>query len=64
MSWHGLGDFFHMGGYGFYVWGSFLATAALVAGEIAVLRQRGRSALRRARLAAEFGKEGSDENEA
>ncbi|HZE92187.1 MAG TPA: heme exporter protein CcmD [Rhizobacter sp.] len=29
MSWNSTADFFHMGGYGLYVWGSY-AVAALV----------------------------------
>jgi heme exporter protein D len=64
MIWHGWSDFVHMGGYGFYVWGSFLVTAVLVAAETGLLRQRGRNALKRARLAAKFSKERADENEA
>ena len=36
-----LGDFLEMGGYGFYVWGSYLAAAALLGIEIvAVLARR------------------------
>ena len=30
VHWTSLSDFFAMGGYGFYVWGSFLATALLL----------------------------------
>ena len=26
MSWNSWGDFFHMGGYGLYVWGSYGVT--------------------------------------
>ena len=36
-----------MGGYGFYVWGSYLVTAACIAGEILFLRARRREALQR-----------------
>ena len=42
------GDFFAMGGYGFYVWGSYLVTAALLAVEIVVVRARLRNARRTA----------------
>ena len=43
-----LGDFLAMGGYGFYVWGSYLAAAVLLGIEIvAVLARR-----KTARLAA------------
>ena len=38
-----------MGGYGFYVWGSFLVTAACIAGEVVFLRARRSAALRTVR---------------
>lgn len=34
MQWHSVSEFIHMGGYGLYVWGSFGATALVVAAEI------------------------------
>jgi heme exporter protein D len=37
MSWASWGDFFHMGGYGFYVWGSYAVTFAALFVEITVL---------------------------
>jgi heme exporter protein D len=43
-------EFFAMGGYAFYVWGSYAATAALVAAEVLALRARRRTALEEARL--------------
>ena len=46
-----LGDFFAMGGYGFYVWGSYLVTAALIVVEIVAARAR----LRNARRIADAG---------
>ena len=46
MNWASAADFFAMGGYGFYVWGSYLATAACLAGEVLFLRARRREALR------------------
>ena len=30
MQWHSVGEFFAMGGYAFYVWGSFGACAVLM----------------------------------
>src|SRR5690606_12503359 len=45
MSWGGWSEFWAMGGYAFYVWGSYAVTAALVAAELALLRARRRSAL-------------------
>ncbi len=37
-----VAEFFHMGGYGFYVWGSYGVTALFMIGEIImVLRNKG-----------------------
>jgi heme exporter protein D len=47
--WASWSDFFAMGGYGLYVWGSYLVTFALMAVEVAALRRRGRGALENAR---------------
>jgi heme exporter protein D len=44
LIWNSWNDFIAMGGYGFYVWGSYLVTAGLVAGELIVLGQRRRRA--------------------
>lgn len=39
--WNSFGDFLHMGGYGFYVWGSFGVTALIMIVEpIIVARNR------------------------
>ena len=38
-----------MGGYGFYVWGSYLVTAACIAGEIVFLHARRKEALQQVR---------------
>ena len=46
MTWASAADFFAMGGYGLYVWGSFGVTAACIALEIVLLRARRRAALR------------------
>jgi len=43
--WNSWSDFFAMGGYGFYVWGSYAVTAALMAAEIVAVRRRRRAAL-------------------
>lgn len=55
MNWNSWSDFFHMGGYAFYVWGSYGLVALLVAGEIALLRLHRRQALEQARRTAKFG---------
>lgn len=49
MNWASAADFFAMGGYGFYVWGSFVITLACIAGEILFLRARRSAALRMVR---------------
>jgi len=49
VNWASTSDFFAMGGYGFYVWGSFLVTAACIAGEVVFLRARRSAALRTVR---------------
>jgi heme exporter protein D len=35
-----VGEFFAMGGYAFYVWGSYAVTAAALAAEIVLLARR------------------------
>ncbi|MDE3010967.1 MAG: heme exporter protein CcmD [Pseudomonadota bacterium] len=40
MHWNSLQDFFAMGGYAFFVWSSVLVTAAALALELWLLRQR------------------------
>jgi heme exporter protein D len=49
MNWASASDFLAMGGSGFYVWGSFLVTAACLATEPLLLRSRRRQALARVR---------------
>ncbi len=46
MQWLSVADFFHMGGYAFYVWGSFGLTAVIVAVEIWQVRAKRREILR------------------
>ncbi|MFA7269212.1 MAG: heme exporter protein CcmD [Sterolibacterium sp.] len=40
MQWNSVGEFFTMGGYGFYVWGSFGVTALALLIEPLLLRKR------------------------
>jgi len=49
MQWNSVSDFFAMGGYAFYVWGSFGLTAAVVAGEVLLLRAQRKNILRNLR---------------
>lgn len=47
MSWGSWSDFWMMGGYAPYVWGSYAVTALLLALEVGLLAARRRAALRR-----------------
>jgi heme exporter protein D len=47
-----MSEFFAMGGYAFYVWGSFGMTALVLVVELLAVRARRRRALDEARLAA------------
>jgi heme exporter protein D len=47
MNWASWSDFFEMGGYGLYVWGSYAVTAGLIAMEVIMLLVRRRNALNR-----------------
>ncbi len=42
-----ISDFFHAGGYGFYIWGSYGMAILLMAGEITVVKQQYRTILKR-----------------
>jgi heme exporter protein D len=43
MIWQSWSDFFAMGGYALYVWGSFVVVFGLMLCEVVVLRLRGKS---------------------
>jgi heme exporter protein D len=43
MNWSSWSDFFAMGGYGLYVWGSFAMSAAVLALELGLLVLRRRA---------------------
>jgi heme exporter protein D len=55
MIWNSAADFWAMGGYGFYVWGSFGVTAILMALEVGWVRKQRQQAL--AQVAAESATE-------
>ena len=40
MHWNSISEFFAMGGYGFYVWGSFGLTAVVMLGEALQIRSQ------------------------
>ena len=46
MQWHSWAEFWAMGGYGFYVWGSFGVTALVIVAEIWQVRAQRRALLR------------------
>ena len=46
MQWNSVSEFFAMGGYARYVWGSFGLTAAVVVLELVSVRQRRHAVLR------------------
>jgi len=48
-----LAEFFAMGGYGFYVWGSYAITVVLIAIEIMAVRTRFRAAREAARATSD-----------
>ena len=48
MNWNSAGEFFNMGGYGLYVWGSYAMAAGLMLLEPLLARQRHRQALHHA----------------
>ncbi len=48
MKWNTVSEFVAMGGYGFYVWGSYLVTLAFMVVEPIVVRRRHLRALREA----------------
>lgn len=43
MQWAGWSEFWAMGGYALYVWGSFTVTLAFMAAEVLILRMRERA---------------------
>jgi heme exporter protein D len=42
MNWASWSDFFAMGGYAFYVWGSYAVTAVLMIAEVILVMRRHR----------------------
>lgn len=44
MNWESASQFWAMGGYGFYVWGSYAVSAVLIAAELVLVARRMRCA--------------------
>ncbi len=53
MNWGSATEFFHMGGYGFYVWGSYGVTLLLMLTEPLLARRRHSQAMQDAARSAE-----------
>lgn len=64
MNWNSWSEFFHMGGYALYVWGSYAVTALLIAGEMLFLRMHRRKALELVRRTVKYGKVENNEETA
>lgn len=47
MNWGSAGEFFAMGGYAFYVWGSFGVAALFLLVEVVMVRHRKRTIIQR-----------------
>lgn len=43
MNWNSVSEFINMGGYGLYVWGSYLMVVAVLVLEVLQLRSRARA---------------------
>ena len=62
MNWNSASEFFHMGGYAFYVWGSYAVTTIFIVGELLLLRSHRQKALTLALNTVKYGKVEKDES--
>lgn len=60
MVWNNAGEFFHMGGYGLYVWGSVAVTFLFMVVEVILVRHRRALALAGVRRAAVMAERDDD----
>lgn len=61
MNWSSWSEFFAMGGYGIYVWGSYLVTLICVMSEVLLISRRHRTLSKTYGLTHDpYGKENSD----
>lgn len=56
MNWNSASEFFQMGGYGLYVWGSYAVTLVLMLAEPVLAAQRRRRAAEHAQDVIEEGR--------
>ena len=64
MNWNSWSDFFAMGGYALYVWGSVLMTVVLIAGEVIAVRMRRTTVMKQFGRWVRSSRRESNENEA
>jgi heme exporter protein D len=64
MIWQSWTDFWAMGGYALYVWGSYAVTLGLIATEVVMLRLRKRNILNQLSAIAHQKERGSHETAA
>jgi heme exporter protein D len=64
MNWGSLEAFLAMGGYGLYVWGSYIVTAVLLVAEVLWLRSRRRTIARRIGLMRQSSARNAHETQA
>lgn len=62
MNWSSWSEFFAMGGYGVYVWGSYIVTFVCVIGEIILISKRRRTLVKRYGLIHDSEKKGFSDN--
>ena len=64
MNWDSWSDFFAMGGYALYVWGSVLMTVVLIAGEVMAVYMRRKAVMKQHARWVRSNRRGSNENTA
>jgi heme exporter protein D len=62
MNWSSVSEFFSMGGYGLYVWGSYAVTFICIVGEIFLISNRRRTLEKRHSLTHDMNRK-RDKNE-
>lgn len=64
MIWNSWGEFFAMGGYGLYVWGSMIVVFVLMLGEVVGLALRWKANLAQLKQRPSISRRTSNENKA
>ena len=63
MIWSSWSEFFSMGGYGLYVWGSYIVTSICIIGEIFLISNRRRTLQRQFSLTLDLDNKEETKNE-